>query len=266
MGRIRAIRHGRRRAANGIGLFAPARRGDTGARQERQAANLADTRRDERRNGRIRRGRRKRASRIGPIRMAPRRRAGRRASGIGPIRQPGKGSTLPHPPPPSWRYGPWRYGQGGWAPPSLSKGREGGRHPPVAGEGGPIGFGFGAAHPPRLGYCIPRQSKGPGRSQRKEAVMPSPAGITRLPCPSVAPGHPPHPLITLSPPFGRSAVTSHHRPHLSARMSSYPPTYCFNGATTFQSWKLETPIRGRDLRDACLLQWGHDLSAVETHL
>ena len=68
--------------------------------------------------------------------------------------------------------------------------------------------------------------------------MPSPAGITRLPCPSVAPGHPPHPLITLSPPFGRSAVTSHHRPHLSARMSSYPPTYCFNGATTFQSWKL----------------------------
>ena len=36
----------------------------------------------------------------------------------------------------------------------------------------------------------------------------------------------------------------------------------FNGATTFQPWKLVEASTG--IRATCVLQWGHDLSAVET--
>ena len=36
---------------------------------------------------------------------------------------------------------------------------------------------------------------------------------------------------------------------------------CFNGATTFQPWKLRVDVDNR--RGPKLLQWGHDFSAVE---
>ena len=41
-----------------------------------------------------------------------------------------------------------------------------------------------------------------------------------------------------------------------------PLLWCFNGATTFQPWKRSNPLLtpNRDKQ----LQWGHDLSAVET--
>ena len=38
--------------------------------------------------------------------------------------------------------------------------------------------------------------------------------------------------------------------------------YCFNGATTFQPWKRLWPTLNEQRKP--LLQWGHDLSAVET--
>ena len=38
----------------------------------------------------------------------------------------------------------------------------------------------------------------------------------------------------------------------------------FNGATTFQPWKPARIIDNLTRRRLCLLQWGHDLSAVET--